>query len=312
MDKKFEFYVASCDAEGGIYRYSFENGTVQLREKIALDSPMYMAKSGERLYVLLRAPFEGSNESGLVTVENGIVSEPETTHGVVACHLCIDKGRVYCVNYLSGNVVLMPDKIDVHSGSSIHPKRQTVPHTHYVNVSPDGKYILAVDLGTDTIYTYDKELNKIAEARVPAGHGARHLAFGGDYVYCANELSSDISVFSYGDGRLTLVKNVPGLPADFAGENIMAAIRISGNCLFASNRGHDSIAVFRLNNGIPEIDGFYSCGGSSPRDFDIINNILICTNEASDNVTFYEVDGTRLTKLDAELKIKAPLCVIPC
>lgn len=76
----------------------------------------------------------------------------------------------------------LPDTVVVHSGSGINPKRQEMPHTHYIN-SFDGKYLLCCDLGTDEVYTYDKNLCEVSRDRVPSGHGARHLAYTNGCVY---------------------------------------------------------------------------------------------------------------------------------
>ena len=84
--------------------------------------------------------------------------------------------------------------------------RQDTAHTHFVNLSPDKKYLLCCDLGLDSIYTYDFDLNVKSVAKVESGEGARHLAYSSDgkYVYCVNELGSSLSVFKYDNGNLNL------------------------------------------------------------------------------------------------------------
>ena len=306
----FNFYIASCVRDGGVYKYHFSDGKAELTEKIPLDMPMYIAKEGDILHVILNDPYADNRQSGYVKIENGTPGDIIPTHGLVACHLCADDGQIYCVNYMSGNVVKLPDTDDMHTGNSIHPTRQTEPHTHYVCLSPEGKYILAVDLGTDTIYTYTKELELVSTATVPSGSGCRHLEYRNGYYYCANELTSDVSVFAYDDGRLTLLDTYPGLPSDFKEKNTMAAIRTDGDYLYVSNRGHNSIVSYKINGSKLELIDFFPCGGNSPRDFNIYGNILICTNEKSNNVTFFEIKDGRLYPLEEELQIPAPLCVI--
>ena len=83
------------------------------------------------------------------------MTKPQSTKGIVACHLAESDGSIYCVNYLSGSVIKMPDTVDTHSGHGINPKRQDAPHTHYVCESPDGKYIFVTDLGIDKIFVYN-------------------------------------------------------------------------------------------------------------------------------------------------------------
>lgn len=314
-NQRCKFYVASCEKNGGIYLCEYADGKAEIIDKFGMDRPMYMTVRGKKMYVILREPFKDCNLSGIVSFDIeedkslARMSEISSSKGVVACHLCVFEGSVYCVNYLSGNVVKLPDVKVIHSGSSIHPIRQAVPHTHYIN-SFDEKYLLCCDLGTDGIYTYDKNLNEVSRAFVPKGHGARHLDFANGYVYCVNELKSTVSVFEYNNGKLIYKTTVSALPADYTGESAAAAIRVKEEYLYVSNRGHNSISVFKINNGFPKFVATVDCGGASPRDFNIFGNLLVCTNESSDNVTFFEITDGLPEKIDNELKIKAPLCVI--
>ena len=115
-------YIASCEEEGGIYLCTLsDDGEITVREKTELDRPMFLARENDKMFVLLRAP-EGRKNSALasfdVKSDGGLcdMSALYDTHGVVACHLTVDSGDVYVVNYLSGNVVKMPDTIDTHEG----------------------------------------------------------------------------------------------------------------------------------------------------------------------------------------------------
>ena len=313
-NQHYKFYIASCDKEGGIYSCEFKEGKAEIINKTTLDRPMYMVSEQNKMYVILRAPFKENDYSGIISfeTENGELknkSEINSTDGVVGCHLCVLDENIYCVNYLSGSVTKLCDKVVTHKGKGKNPQRQEMPHTHYIN-SFDGKYLLCTDLGTDEIYTYDKNLNEISRASVPSGHGARHLEFENGYIYCANELESTVSCFKYDDGRLQYIDTVNALPEDTEIENTVAAIRINGEYLYVSNRGHDSIAVFKLSENQPKFITTVSCGGSSPRDFNIFGDLLICTNENSDNVTFFNLKNGIPEKLDCELNIKSPLCVI--
>lgn len=311
--QRYNFYVASCDAKGGIFRCEYSDGTARILEKTDLDRPMYMISDSGRMYVILRECFDDGT-SGVVSfdIADGRLinkSEPLSAKGTAACHLCAHDGNIYCVNYLSGSVVKLPDKVDVHKGSGVNPARQEMPHTHYIN-SFDGKYLLCTDLGTDEIYTYDQNLNVISTARVPDGHGPRHLDYKDGYVYCANELKSTVSVFAYADGVLSYKNTVSALPSGTDAESTIAAIRIKDGYAYVSNRGHDSISVLKIAGDTPELITTVSCGGKSPRDFNIFDDLLVCTNENSDNVTFFEIKDAIPVKLECEFEIKAPLCVI--
>ena len=309
-----ELYIASCCPDGGIYHCRLEDGRVEQLDFTPCDRPMYLAVSGRILYALLREPFQGS--SGLIKYEirkDGSLKQADdvvSTHGKCACHLAVEGDDIYCVNYLSGNVVLLPDQIAAHTGKGVHPKRQEAPHTHFVCVTPDKNYVLVTDLGTDRIVTYNRKLNRISETKLPDGKGPRHLAFSedGTIVFCVNELSSDVSVLNYRDGKLSLCKTFSALPADFCGESTAAAIRVYKGKVYVSNRGHDSITCFDICGKELVFQQCVPCGGQSPRDFDIIGEHIICTNENSDNVTLFELNPLR--QCGNEIKIKAPLCVI--
>lgn len=313
---KRNIYIASCDKNGGLYKYEMnDSGMLEFKNKTDMSLPMYMVEEDNKMYVLLRQPDEDSNESGLIVydIDSGgdliNASEITMTKGVVACHLAVDNGVVYCVNYLSGNVVKLPDTVVTHSGKGPHITRQTEPHTHFVCVTHDG-YVLATDLGIDSIFTYTKDLKFVAQAKVPSGHGARHLAFSEDkkYLYAVNELASTVSVFKYNDGHLELLDTYDALPSDFAGESIAAAIRVRGNTVYVSNRGHDSIAVFKADGEKLKFEKFIMCGGKEPRDFNIFGDILISTNQGSDNVTVIDLRSDKIIQTIAG--IKEPLCVI--
>lgn len=313
-------YIAECDENGGVHTYGLHSdGSVEFISKTSADRPMYLAKKNGKLYVLLRAPFE-SNTSGLAIYRldrEGRITELLDTmpvHGICGCHLCVtDEEQIYVANYLSGNVVHLPKTVVTHTGEcGPNEKRQDMPHTHFVGQTPDKKFILATDLGQDTITVYDKELNEVSKTYVPAGSGARHLAFSedGKTLFCVNELASSVSAFAYEDGRLEILDTANILPDGFTGSNTAAAIRVQGKFIYASNRGHNTIACLTFQDGKLRLLSLTPCGGCGPRDFNLFDDILVCTNEDSDNVTFFKVTGEKLSKLDTELTLKGPLCVI--
>ena len=312
-------YIASGGDGGGIFHCVLHSdGFLALLKKTDLPHPMHLAASSNRLYVLLRHPFPGKEESGLTELpirEDGSLGRPGpilSTKGTVACHLCVWDGAVYAANYLSGSVIRMPDLLRMHTGCGPDKKRQEGPHPHFVSPSPDGDHLLATDLGTDSIITYDKWLHPRFTAQVPKGHGARHLAFSADgsLVYCVNEMASTVTVFSYQKGELYPLQTYSTLPYGFSGDRSAAAIRrIDGN-LYVSNRGHDSIAVFKIaGNGLEKCQ-WVGCGGSWPRDFDVFGEWLICANERSDNITVFRRHYNDLIKQPGELQIQAPSCIL--
>lgn len=307
-------YISSCHENGGIYHCILKRrGEIEICDKISLPKVMYTVIVDTDLYAVLRAPFEGNNNSGIVKLhlrENGSMdtaSELFSTKGEVGCHLHIDRDGVYAVNYISGSVIKLPDKLVIHEGKSINTARQEAPHTHFITASPSGNCIFVTDLGTDRIYTYDKDLNCINITPVTAGSGPRHLAFSddGEYAFCVNELSSTVSMFRLSNETLTLVDEKSTLFGNNI-ESTAAAIRCTGKYVYASNRGDDSIMRFSFDESGMKQEKRICCGGKSPRDFNIIEGAIVCTNEVTDNVTVIDNDGNIVFELK---NIANPLCI---
>lgn len=323
-----DLYFAACDRDGGIYHYKLDNGALSFVKRYDVDRPMWLTISGDRMYVLLRELTENLN-SGVMSFDilpdGSLVkpSEPVLSGGRCACHSCVHDGRLYLVNYLSGNVNAFDAEelsrgiiaSDLHTGNGSHPTRQEAAHTHFVRETPDGKYLFCVDLGVDTIFTYDDDLRVVAEAKVPDGEGCRHLEYSpdGKYVYCVNELGSSVTVFAYSDGKLLRLGTYSALPSDFDGQNTAAAIRISadGKYLYVSNRGHDSVCVFDVTDGGKRLEKpvWTKVGGVSPRDIELAEEYLFAANEKSRGVTMFSADGKNLVKLDTVLPMKGALSV---
>ena len=312
--ESFDVYVASCVETGGIYHYKLRGGKLYPVEVTPMDSPMYMVIEERKMYIVLCAPF-GNEESGVVVYDiddDGRLTNPsgiQSTHGEVGCHILVDRGEVYCANYVSGSVVKLPDRVIQHTGHGVDPDRQEGPHVHYVGLTPDGKYICATDLGLDTIFLYDRELNLHGRAKVPAGQGVRHLAFSedGKWLFAANELKSTVTAFSYADGRLEPVDTCSAVPADFTGETWASAIRVKEGCVYVSNRGHDSIAKLSFAEGRLTLQETADCGGAYPRDFIFAGDYLLSTNQNGNTVTV--LDSTRAFALVERTGVEAPLCV---
>lgn len=310
-------YFCAFREDGGIYHYTLEGGELIFRDKTDLDRPSYMAIADGRAYILLRELERDTYRGGMISFDidgDGRLTnptEPITSHGQASCHISFLGGAVYAVNYLTGNVVKFPDRVVTHNGCGPHPTRQTSPHTHYIAPTPDGKYLLCTDLGIDSIFTYTPELEEVSVAKVPDGEGVRHLAFSEDgrLVYAVNELGSSVSVLGYDDGKLTLLGTYNCLP-DFKGQNTAAAIRVSGQYVYASQRGADCITRFRIHGDKLELMENTPCGGCSPRDFLIVDDLVLCTNETTDDVTILKMEDGKPFLTDKKLKMPHPLCVV--
>ena len=310
-------YILSCEKTGGIYHYLFRNGKFQFIEKTPLDRPMYAIIRDKKMYAILREIDTKTHFGGILSFDiakNRSLINPtkiDSTNGIVPCHLEVLGNNKYVVNYLSGNIVKIKEKTVTHNGKGTHPTRQEAPHTHYVCTSPDKKYILCTDLGLDTVFIYDTDLEEKFTVKVPDGSGPRHLCFSenGIYLYCVNELSNDVSVFEWNDGKPILKDTYPALP-DFKGESTAAAIRIKNGYLYISNRGADTISRFRIIGEKLELLENTYCGGRGPRDFNIIDDYIICTNENSNDVTILKLENGLPVLTTQKIKIDSPLCVI--
>ncbi|MGN1047748.1 MAG: beta-propeller fold lactonase family protein [Eubacteriales bacterium] len=315
---KRHIYISACSPDGGIYHYIQNgDGSLDLKDILKLDRPMYHIIKDGAMHILLREPFENSKDSGLIKFKiekDGTLSSPSpilSSHGVVACHLCSSGDSDYCVNYVSGSVLKFPDRLVTHFGDGPNKPRQDKAHAHFVGESPDGKYIFVCDLGLDTVFVYDKNLNEISRAKVPAGHGARHIVCSDDgkTVFVANELASTVSAFDYSDGHLSLVCTESGLPSSFTGNNTMAAIRIREGLIYASNRGHNSISCFSYENRCLSLVSVTNVGGEGPRDFDFIGDYVYVTNEQTNNITVLRNENGKLALLPFAYSAPDPLCV---
>lgn len=307
-------YIADCTPEGGIRVFALADGRLTPRQFVPLDRPMYLARENRTLYAVARAPFADGADSGITAYPirpDGTLGTPGltvSTEGTVCCHLSVHRGQVYDANYLSGSVNLLGVKTVRHHGSGPNLPRQDGPHVHYAGFSPDKAFVLVCDLGLDTVFVYDRDLNPVSQARVPAGHGVRHLAWAEDgrTVYSVNELASTLSVFDWNNGTLTYLDTVPALPESFSGVNTAAAIRISGRTLWVSHRGLDGIAEFDIGGRIPVFRCAYPTGGVSPRDFDIAGDVLIAANEGG-SVTVLD---RRSHAVVQTVSAGSPLCVL--
>lgn len=310
-------YILSCETTengGGIYAYELtENGMLEKRNYFPCDRPMYAVKCEKGLCVLLRQPFDNSNFSGYFFVDENLqtATEIKSTQGVVACHLCVDNNDVYIVNYLSGNIVKNGEIVEQRYGKGVHLTRQTQPHTHFVGQTPDG-YLAVCDLGTDTLAVYDKNLTLISESKAPSGYGIRHLVFSkdGKYMYAVNELVPSISVFAYANGKAKCINTID-IKCKHEKAN-GAAIRLSddGKFLYVSLREENTMCAFAVDGENLELLQTIGCNGDSPRDFNIFEGYIICTNEKSNNVEVLSLKKDQIMDKGQMLSLNAPLSVL--
>lgn len=315
-----DFYIAACTEDGGAYRFRlYEDGKAEQIQKIPMPSPMFLQMENDLLWATLRAPFAENTESGIAaydTKSGERVTEILSTKGVVSCHIAVDNGDVYCPNYVSGSVFLSPDRLSVHTGQGVDPKRQLSPHTHCTLFSPDKRFLLCCDLGIDSIFVYDRELNEISRARVPDGAGARHAIFSkdGKYVYCINEMGGSISVFSWDAPHLTLLNTVSILPDGHDGIGAGAAIKLSQNgaYLYATERASATIVTLKVDGEKLTVLSHTDCKGVEPRDFTLLggDRFAVCTNQFGNSVAFFKINEKAIPEYLYSIELGAPLCAI--
>lgn len=259
-----------------------------------------------------------------------------SSQGKDPCYISIEQtGRFALVaNYNGGNAAMLPIQEDgqlgpatdvvQHSGSSVDPKRQTDPFVHSIVPDPANRFAIAADLGADKLVIYEMDLengklNKHAEVKVKPGSGPRHSIFhpNGKYLYLLNELNSTLIVYRYHAeaGSLEEIQTLSTVPEGFQGENLCADLHISGRYLYASNRKHDSIVWYLIDEdtGRLSYEGEIPSGGKEPRGFTIdpTGRFLLAAHERSDNVVLFKVDPAtgKLAGTGYEVKVSHPVCV---
>jgi 6-phosphogluconolactonase len=260
--------------------------------------------------------------------------------GGAPCYVVVDQAGRYVLvaNYVGGNVAVLPvrsdgslgEATDVKQdlGSSINAERQEGPHAHCILLDPTNRFAYACDLGTDNImiYRFDARRGRLIPHGRPSvpvkpGSGPRHLTFhpSGKYAYVLSELHATITAFAHDQvhGNRREVQTVLTLPQDFTGANTSADIHVSpdGRFLYCSNRGHDSIAAFKIDprNGKLTFIDHESTGGKTPRNFaiDPTGAFLLVANQNSDNIVTFRRDREtgRLNATGHVADVPSPVCL---
>ena len=334
----------------GIYIYRMDQATGQLKRFNSVRSvnPSFLTIDSERRYLYAVnevADFAGK-KGGAVSAfainqasGNLIFLNQQPSLGADPCHLTLDRRRRFLLvaNYTGGNVSILPIKrggtlaaaTDVvqHEGSSIKEQQQGA-HAHCVILDASERHALAADLGIDKVmvYRFDSSAGKLRSASQPSvslhpGAGPRHLTLhpSGKYAYVINELDSTMSAFRYDSrsGYLRLIETVSTLPKDFSGRSFCADVHVSpaGKFLYGSNRGHDSIVTFAIdeNTGRLTYIEAVSTKGKWPRNFTIdpMGRFLLVANQHSDSVVTFRIDPKTGRLLDTEYieEIPTPVCL---
>jgi 6-phosphogluconolactonase len=265
----------------------------------------------------------------------------QPTRGGAPCHIVVDRtgAAVIVANYVGGNVAVLPIRDDgslgepatvvQHEGSSVHPERQKGPHAHSAKIDAGNRYVVAADLGIDQVRVY--RFDPVAAAlrphdppavRLTPGAGPRHLAYhpNGRWLYAINELDSTVTVFAWDADRGTLepTQTIRTVPDDAPESNSTAEIAVhpSGRFVYGSNRGHDSIVTYAVDEatGALRLAGHASTRGEKPRHFSIDPSgaWLVAANQDTHSLVVFRVDDRTgmLAPHGDPVAAGAPVCVL--
>lgn len=337
--------------KAAIHAFAFDSQQGKLKplhRTTDLQNPFFLAIAPDKLhlYAIDTAKF-GGPENGFVAAyaidgRGGDLKRlnKASTRGTASCYLSVDATNktVLVANYATGSVAALPVRSDgsveeaasffQHEGSSVNPERQKGPNAHSIVISPDNRFVLAADLGIDKIMIYRLDASKAElksnEAqpfvKQKPGSGPRHITFhpNGKVVYVINELANTVTVFDYAAdiGRLTEKQTISTLPGDFSGRSYTADVKVTpdGKFLFGTNRGHDSIASYRIADDgtltLLKIDPSLSKG---PQNLLITpdGRWLLSANMPGNNVVVFGIDGsTGALKANGEpVEMPMPSCI---
>lgn len=352
---KYLFYVGTYTEgtqSKGIYAYRFDASTgmsTALGLAAETANPSFVALHPNRRYLYAVnevQKYNGPNSGGVSAFSIDRATGKLTflnevpSRGADPCYIIVDhSGKwVLVANYTGGSIAVFPVLADgklgdattfiQHTGHGANPQRQEAAHAHSIDLSPDERFAFVDDLGLDEllVYKFDKSKGSLTPndppyAKLDPGAGPRHFALhpSGKFAYVVAEMGSTVNAFAVDlkAGALSRLQTISTLPKDFKAENDDAEIHIhpSGRFLYASNRGHDSIAVFaidRTKGTLTKIDDVPT-EGKIPRSFEIdpTGKYLLAENQKSDDIVLFRIDDKtgRLTLTGQKLDVSSPVCV---
>jgi len=337
-------------AAKGVYALRYDSASKKfvslgLQAEVANPSFVAVSPSHKFLYAITeraaRRDGTGSVSSYAIDPATGALKliNRVLAHGNTSAHLVVDASGKWLLvaNYGSGNVASFPLNADgsvgemadfkQHSGSSVNPHRQRGPHPHEAVMSPDNRFLLVPDLGLDKVFVYalDSATGKLTLASTTdtrPGFGPRHMLFGkgGKFAYVLGEMASAVAVMSYDKktGKLTLVENIDTIPPQLTVENNSAELALSndGQFLYATNRGHDSVTVFKVNAANGKLTNVQNIPtqGHIPRgmSLDPDGTHLLTGNQNSDTITIFDRDTKtgKLTFASQMTDIPTAVCIL--
>ena len=351
-DEPLVFISAFASGEkAAIHAFQFDTKTGALKplhRTTEIQNPFFLAMSPDRrfLYAIDAKKFGGAEDEFVAAFAiEGRTGQlrrlnRQSSRGTASCYLDVDAtGKTVTVaNYSTGSVAALPVQKDgslgeaisfvQHSGSSVDPERQKSPNAHSIVVSPDNRFALAADLGIDKILIYklDPAAAKLTPneaqpfVKMQPGSGPRHVTFhpNGRRVYVINELKNTVTFLDCAadGGTLTERQTISTLPADFTGKSYCADLKTTpdGRFLFGTNRGHDSIAAYRIaDDGKLTLLAIHPSLGKGPQNLLITpdGQWLLCANMPGSSVAVFRIDSKTggLTSAGEPIAMPMPSCI---
>ncbi len=336
----------------GIYRCKLNLNTGELQQlgvTSDVDNPSFLTihPSGKLLYCVNEVgDFDGTSSGAVsafaISSDDGSLRflNQQSSGGAAPCHLVVDQtGRhILVANYSGGSVASLPidpagklgeiTTLIQHQGSSVTPRQQG-PHAHSINLDSANRYAVAADLGLDKllVYQFDAQQGTLSANATPGiaitpGSGPRHFTFhpNGRFGYVINEMALTVTALAYNAQRgvFSTLQTIGTVPDDVDRAGLSTAeIRVhpSGKFLYGSNRGHDSIAVFRITpeSGRLALVEIEPTQGKTPRNFfiDPTGTFLLAENQSSGTIVVFRIDqeSGALTATGHSVAVPAPVCV---
>lgn len=332
--------------DAGLRVYSFDENTgksVLKKIYVGPKDPSYLAIAPDNKHVYTANEGDARVSAYSYDSKSGelILLNQQDSNGNAPCYISIDSKQKYAVvaNYTGGNLSVFPIQPDgklaarsqfiQYTGSGPDKDRQTQPHVHSTIFSPDYKQLFVSDLGTDRLNIYQfidgtdhEPLKKNAQefVQMPAGGGPRHIDFSKDqkYIYSIQEMTANISVLKYQNGKAQVIQNISMVTPGFKGTIGAADIHTSpdGKFLYTTNRGDaNNIAVYRINQQTGKLTmvEIRSTLGKGPRNFTISPNgkFLLVGHQYTNDIVVFKRDkiSGKLSDSGERLQANAPVCL---
>lgn len=337
----------------GIYTFSMDMETGELKPlhvMQGLTNPSFLAIHPNRKFLYAVGEMGNYKGEGAGAVyafairDNGKLKylNEQSSRGAAPCHLVVDATgkHLLVANYTGGSVASLPIAEDgklgeigsfvQHEGSSVLKPRQAAPHAHSINLDATNRFAIAADLGLDKclVYRFDAESGELTPNDPPAvdvkpGAGPRHFAFhpSGKYAYVINEINLTMTAFAYDadKGVLDEIQTITTIPDEDRDQDGLSTAEVrahpSGKFLYGSNRGHDTIVVYSIDEATGKLTHVENepTQGKTPRNFyvDPTGKYLLAENQSTNSIVVFRIDQKTgaLEATGHKVAVPSPVCI---